>query len=104
VRSEAPSGACSSGCCSSCRGWGAAVGAADGALAGKFSDCGIDDDFIKEVGENIKPGDSALFLYTADAVKEKVAAAVEGEPFEILQTNLSLEDEEALREAFGAGA
>jgi uncharacterized membrane protein len=83
---------------------GAAFGAASGALTGKFSDYGIDDDFIKEVGENIKPGDSALFLYTADAVKDKVAAAVEGEQFEILHTNLSLEDEEALREVFGAGA
>jgi uncharacterized membrane protein len=82
---------------------GAAVGAATGALAGKFSDYGIDDDFIKEVGESIKPGDSALFLYTADAVVDKVAAAVEGEHFEILHTNLSMEDEEALREAFGVG-
>jgi uncharacterized membrane protein len=82
---------------------GAAVGAASGALSGKFADYGIDDDFIKEVGESIKPGDSALFLYTTDAVVDKVAAAVEGEHFEILHTNLSLEDEEALRDAFGAG-
>jgi hypothetical protein len=73
------------------------------ALAGKFSDYGIDDDFIKEVGASIKPGDSALFLYTTDAVVDKVAAAVEGEQFEILHTNLSVEDEDALREAFGAG-
>jgi uncharacterized membrane protein len=29
---------------------------------------------------------------------------VEGERFELLHTNLSLEDEEALRDAFGAGA
>ena len=83
---------------------GAAVGAASGAFAGRFSDYGIDDDFIKEVGQSINPGDSALFLYTADAVKDKVVAAVEGEHFEILHTNLSFEDEEALREAFGAGA
>jgi uncharacterized membrane protein len=83
---------------------GAAFGAASGALAGKFSDYGIDDDFIKEVGESIKPGDSALFLYTTNAVMDKVAEAVEGEQFEILHTNLSREDEEVLREAFGAGA
>jgi uncharacterized membrane protein len=36
-------------------------------------------------------------------VVDKVAAAVEGEQFEILHTNLSVEDEDALREAFGAG-
>lgn len=34
---------------------GMLVGAAAGALAGKFSDVGIDDNFIKQVGSSIKP-------------------------------------------------
>ena len=41
---------------------GMAVGAAAGALAGRFTDIGIDDDFIREVGEKVPPGHSALFL------------------------------------------
>ena len=41
---------------------GAAVGAATGALSGKFSDLGVDDKFIKEVGDTLQPGNSALFL------------------------------------------
>jgi uncharacterized membrane protein len=81
---------------------GLAIGGITGALTGAFSDYGIDDDFIKNVGQKIDPGDSALFLLTTQAVKEKVAEAVGDEKFEILHTNLSTEDERALREAFGA--
>ena len=35
---------------------GLAMGAISGALAGKFSDIGIDDEFIKTVGSEIPPG------------------------------------------------
>ena len=81
---------------------GLAIGSITGALAGKFSDYGIDDDFIKEVGEKIQMGDSALFLLTTGAVKDKVVEAVDDMDFELLHTNLSTEEENALREAFGA--
>lgn len=83
---------------------GMAIGSITGALAGKFSDIGIDDAFIKEVGDKVRPGDSVLFLLTTDAVRDRVVDAVRGEEFEILHTNLSAEDERALREAFGAEA
>lgn len=83
---------------------GLAVGSVTGALAGKFSDYGIDDKFIDEVGQRIGPGDSALFLLTTGAVKDKVVDAVSDIEFEIVHTNLSDEDERALREAFGAAA
>jgi uncharacterized membrane protein len=39
---------------------GALLGAAGGALAGKFVDLGLDDDFLKEVGDNLGPGSSAV--------------------------------------------
>lgn len=41
---------------------GMAVGAVAGALAGRFTDIGIDDDFIRRVGATVGPGQSALFL------------------------------------------
>lgn len=84
--------------------WGMAVGAAIGALTGKFSDYGIDDDFIKSVGEKVTEGTSALFLMTSDAVVDKVSDAVKqkGWKFEILSTNLSKEQEDQLRDDFGA--
>ena len=81
-----------------------AVGAAMGALAGKFSDYGIDDSFIKSVGQKVTEGTSALFLMTSDAVMDKVSDAVKakGWNFEIISTNLSKEQEAQLREDFGA--
>jgi uncharacterized membrane protein len=79
---------------------GAAIGAATGALAGKLSDIGIDDGFIKDVHEEIAPGTSALFLMTSDVVPDKVMSAVEGLGYRphLVQSNLSQEQEAALRE------
>jgi uncharacterized membrane protein len=83
---------------------GMAIGALTGALAGKFSDYGIDDDFIKSVGAKVTEGTSALFLMTSDVVIDKVSDAVKGKgwKFEILSTNLSKEQEDQLRTDFGA--
>lgn len=83
---------------------GMAIGAAMGALAGKFSDYGINDSFIKSVGQKVTEGTSALFLMTSGAVMDKVTDAVKekGWKFEILSTNLSKEQEDKLREDFGA--
>jgi len=81
---------------------GAAIGAGMGALAGHLSDVGIDDDFIKSVREQIEPGTSALFVMTSGAVMDKVMAAFEGtERPTLLHTNLSDEQEKALRDVFG---
>jgi uncharacterized membrane protein len=79
---------------------GAAIGAATGALAGSLADVGIDDQFIKSVREQIAPGTSALFLMSSDAVVDKVKAAMgdAGHKPELLQSNLSQEQEDALRE------
>ncbi|MCC7165912.1 MAG: DUF1269 domain-containing protein [Anaerolineae bacterium] len=79
---------------------GLAIGAAMGALAGHFSDYGIDDKFIKATQDKVTEGTSALFLLTSGAVIDKVVAAVRGQKFEIIQTNLSQEQEAKLRAAF----
>ena len=78
---------------------GLAVGAATGAIAGTMSDVGIDDKFIKQVGESITPGTSALFLLTSHAVLDKVLEQTKDLKYEILQSNLSQEDEDKLRAA-----
>jgi len=80
--------------------FGMAIGAAMGALAGKFSDYGIDDDFIKSVQNQVTEGTSALFLMSSEAVVDKVADAMKGRDFEIVATNLSQEEEDSLRVAF----
>nr|WP_231751357.1 DUF1269 domain-containing protein [Halogeometricum sp. CBA1124] len=81
---------------------GMAVGAVTGALGGKFTDIGIDDSFIKEVANTVEPGDSALFLLARDAQMERIEQELSDYEFEILETNLSPEDEDRLREAFAA--
>lgn len=79
---------------------GLAVGAISGALAGRFSDVGVDDSFIKEVGETIEPGHSALFLLVRKATPDKVLEQLQGTKAKIIQTSLSDEQEAKLREAF----
>ena len=79
---------------------GMAVGAAMGAVAGSLSDVGINDDFIRTVRDEITPGTSALFVMSSEAVVDKVHAAFEGQPMELVKTNLSNEEEAKLREVF----
>jgi uncharacterized membrane protein len=81
--------------------FGMAVGAAMGALMGHFANYGIDQSFIDQVRSKITPGTSALFLLSSGAVVDKVAEAVKGQQFEIIQTNLSKEQEDKLRADFG---
>ena len=79
---------------------GAAIGAGFGALTGSMTDVGIDDTFIKSVRDQITPGTSALFLMSQNAVVDKVHDAFQGTHAALLQSNLSTEQENALRSAF----
>jgi len=83
---------------------GLLAGTAAGALTGKLGDIGGDDDFIKEVRDAIEPGNSALFLLAregnTDRIKEELSDFEYD--FEIMDTNLSPEDDERLRETFAA--
>jgi uncharacterized membrane protein len=81
--------------------FGMVIGAASGALGGAFRDYGIDDDFIKKIRTQVTPGTSALFLMTSEAVLDRVVEAMKNLKFEIIATNLSKDQEEKLREAFG---
>ncbi len=81
---------------------GLLAGAAAGAALGGLADYGVDDKFIKKVGDTIEPGHSALFLliHTGD-FRTWLDELKEFHPT-VLQTSLSAEDEAKLREAFGA--
>ena len=59
---------------------GGAVGAGAGALSGSLSDYGIDDNFIKSLGETIPNNSSALFVLVRKVQPEKVLAELEGLP------------------------
>jgi uncharacterized membrane protein len=81
---------------------GLAVGAATGALMGKASDLGVDDDFIKEVSNAIKPGTSALFFLAENAQADKVVAEIKPLGGKVIHTSLSIKKEKELKEALAA--
>lgn len=81
--------------------FGLVVGAAAGAIAGKFADAGVDHKFIKEVGNTIQPGTSALFLLVRESTPDKVMEGLKKyKNVKVLKTSLSKEQEEHLRQAF----
>ncbi|MGH9722850.1 MAG: DUF1269 domain-containing protein [Bryobacteraceae bacterium] len=82
---------------------GLAVGAAAGALAGALTDVGIDDNFIRQARDKVKPGTSALFLLTANAVADRVVPELKSLSPELVTTNLSAEQDARLRELFAEG-
>lgn len=79
---------------------GAAVGAAGGAAIGAASgDYDIDDDFIKQASEALKPGTAALFMQVEASVPDRVQAEIEGTQATVISTSLSEEAETRLRDA-----
>jgi uncharacterized membrane protein len=68
-------------------------------MMGKAADLGIDNKFIKEVGESLEPGGSALFMLVIEATTDKVLPELEKFGGTVYQTSLSNEDEEKLKKA-----
>lgn len=84
---------------------GAAVGAASGAIAGRFTDVGINDEFMKNVSKSVVPGGSAVFILVRKMTADKVLARLEEfhKRGRVLQSSLSEADETRLRDAFKGG-
>jgi uncharacterized membrane protein len=80
--------------------FGLAIGAAMGALGAHFADYGIDDNFIKQVRNEVTEGTSAIFVMSTGAQPERVVNALRPLNPEIISTNLSAEQEAELREMF----
>jgi len=84
---------------------GMAAGAGAGALSGKFTDIGINDQFMKDMGGTLPNGGAAVCVLvrkmTGDKVLERLGAFKN--KGRVLQTSLSNEQEEKLR-AFVGGA
>lgn len=81
---------------------GLAVGAASGAVIGALTDVGIDNDFMKELAENLQPNSSILFILVRRATPDKVLDELRGTGGKILTTSLSHEDEAKLQAALDA--
>jgi uncharacterized membrane protein len=80
---------------------GLILGLAGGALVGKFMDLGVDGKFVKQVGEELTPGSSALFVLVDGDNPSAEVAILRQFKGKVLQTTLSSESEEAIRQALG---
>ncbi|MGD9545680.1 MAG: DUF1269 domain-containing protein [Methylocystis sp.] len=81
---------------------GVALGAASGAISGALTDYGVNDDFMKQLSETLKPGNAALFLLIKKFTGDKVLEAVKGTGGTVLKTSLDDNKEQALRDALAA--
>jgi len=79
---------------------GGLAGGSFGALSGSLADFGINDEFIKDIGQSISNGTSALFVLVERSTADKVIPEIEPFKPRVLKTSLSNEKEEKLKAAF----
>jgi uncharacterized membrane protein len=79
--------------------FGFAIGAAAGAISGALKDVGIDDSFMKSLGETLKPGTAALCVLIRQMTPDKVVEELRKFGGTLIKTNLCNENEAKLREA-----
>ena len=78
---------------------GAAVGAASGALSGKFTDLGINDQFMKDTAAALAPGAAALCVLVRKVTADKVLPEMASFGGKVLQTSLTAEQEAKMEAA-----
>lgn len=83
---------------------GAGVGAGSGAIAGNLSDYGIDDNFIRQLAQNLTPNSSAIFVLVRRVTADKVVPEVSKFGGKVLQSSLSHDAEARLQQALEQNA
>jgi uncharacterized membrane protein len=78
---------------------GMAVGAASGAVAGKLTDVGVDDSFLKELGEKLEPGMAAVIVLVRRSTPDKVLPEISKFGGHVLQSSLDDDAESRLNDA-----
>ena len=84
--------------------FGMAIGAASGAVAGKVTDAGVNDDFMKQLGAKMAPGTAALIALGSSNAPDKLLERLQPYGGDLIQTSLDHEQEERLRSSLGADA
>src|SRR5262249_8352299 len=82
--------------------FGFAIGAAAGAISGALRDVGIDDNFMKELGQTLNPGTEALCGLIRQMTPDKVLEEIKPFGGVVIKTNLCHENEAKLREALAS--
>ena len=81
---------------------GLAFGAAMGALMGKAGKTGIKHAVLEQMGDAVPPGKAGWFLLIGQMTEDRFMESIAGSNAKVVRTNLSKEDEEELKAAFGA--
>ena len=69
-------------------------------LAKRMRKAGIDGALLQAVKDEMQLGTSALIVLSADAALDAVAKAFDGQAMELIRSDLSVQQEDALRTAF----
>jgi uncharacterized membrane protein len=77
--------------------FGMAIGAASGAVAGKVTDAGVNDDFMKQLGAKMAHGTAALIALGSSNAPDKLLERLQPYGGDVIQTSLDHEQEERLR-------
>ena len=78
--------------------FGMAIGAAAGAAGGSMADYGVDDNFMKDMGEKLEPGGAAVVALVRKVTVDKVLPNLKHQGV-VIQTSLDQEREDLLKEA-----
>ena len=70
-------------------------------FAKKLRKAGIDSAMLESVKGDMTPGTSALVLLSADAAIGPVVGAFEGQAMELIRSDLSVQQQDEVRAAFG---
>lgn len=74
------------------------------AMAKKIRKSVIDSAMVESVKGDMVPGTSAVVLLTSGAVVDTVAQAFQGQPMELIRSDLSVHEQDQVRAAFGEGS
>ena len=75
-------------------------GSMTSSLARRIRKARIDGAMLQAVKDDMKLGTSALIVLSADAVIDTVAEAFQGQAMELIRSDLSVQQQDALRTAF----
>jgi uncharacterized membrane protein len=81
---------------------GMAVGAASGGAAGALTDVGVDDKFMKHLGEDLQPGTAAVIVLVRESTPDKVLPRISRYGGRVIHSSLSDEADQRLREALSS--
>jgi uncharacterized membrane protein len=78
---------------------GVAIGGTVGGMSGAMSDLGIDEDFMRRLGEDLRPGGAVVFALASNSSRQKVLPRISPYGGRIIHSTLSPDADAQLRAA-----